>query len=316
MKATMQKTYPLSAKYALVIGSVAIDNVGTPAAQSGDVLGGAASYASIASSYFAPTRLVGIVGADFPEEHLARFRRHSIDLDGLVVDRQGKTFFWAGKYRENFESRDTLETRLNVFEKFAPELPSAYRSSPYVMLGAIQPSLQLHVMDQLLQRPRKPFVLADTFQLWIDHARPDLEKVLKRVDMIVINEDEARELTGERSVIRAGAALRKAGTPIVCIKKGSNGATLFHNAGYFAIPAYPISELADPTGAGDSFAGAIIGYLASVNRSDFAALKKALAFATAVASLTVESFSVNRLSDAGRAEIDQRYRAMINTTRF
>jgi len=310
------QNYPVSAKYALVIGSVAIDKVATPDGQSGKVLGGAASYASIACSYFAPTRMVGIVGGDFPEAHLQRYRSHGIDLDGLTIDKSGKTFFWSGKYRENFEGRDSLETHLNVFEKFSPTLPTSYRSTPYVMLGAIMPALQLQVLDQLLRKPRKPFIIADTFDLWINTAAADLAKVMKKVDLLVINEDEARLLTGERNVVPAGAALRKMGPKAVIIKKGSNGAALFHAAGYFAIPAYPIDQVVDPTGAGDSFAGAITGYLASINRSDFSALKRALAYATAVASLTVESFSVDRLSDAGRRTVDTRYRTMINITRF
>lgn len=311
----MQK-YPVSAKYALVIGSVAIDKVATPQANSGEVLGGAASYASIACSYFAPTRMVGIVGHDFPEEHLNRYRSHQIDLDGLILEKTGKTFFWAGRYRENFEGRDTEEIALNVFEKFSPTLPTSYRSTPFVMLGAIQPSLQLHVIDQLLTKPKKPFVLADTFDLWIHTAKAELNKVMRKVDLLVINEEESLLLTGEKNVIKAGAALRKLGPKAVVIKKGANGAALFHPAGYFAIPAYPITELIDPTGAGDSFAGAITGYLAATNRTDFSALKRALAYATAVASLTVESFSVNRLSEAGKQTIDQRYRTMVNITRF
>lgn len=308
--------YPVSAKYALVIGSVAIDKVATPEGQSGKVLGGAASYASIACSYFAPTRLVGIVGADFPKAHLERYRSHDIDLDGLTIDKTGKTFFWSGKYRDCFEGRDTLEVSLNVFEKFSPTLPPSYRSTPYVMLGAIQPGLQLHVISQLIKKLGKPYIVADTFDLWINTAKADLLKVMKKVDLLVINEDEARLLTGERGVISAGAALRKMGPKTVVIKKGANGAALFHAAGYFAIPAFPITKLVDPTGAGDSFAGAITGYLAATNRTDFPTLKKALAYATAVASLTVESFSVNRLSEAGRTAIDQRYRTMVNITRF
>lgn len=310
------KQYPHSAKDALVIGSIAIDKVATPEANSGEVLGGAASYASIACSYFSPTRLVGVVGSDFPQAHIDRYRRHGIDLDGLEIEAEGKTFFWSGKYRDNFEGRDTLELGLNVFERFSPTLPQHYRSTPYVMLGAIQPALQLHVLEQLLKRPRKAFVLADTFDHWIHNAPQDLEKVIKRVDLLVINEDEARLLTGMRDLIRAGCRLRKMGPKAVVIKKGSNGAALFHTAGYFALPAYPIDKLVDPTGAGDSFAGAIIGYLAAHNSSDFGTLKRSLAYATAVASLTVESFSVDRLASAGRRTIDLRYRKLSEITRF
>jgi len=311
----MPSAYPRTAQPALVIGSIGIDRVATPFAESDNLLGGAASYASIASSYFAPTRLVGIIGGDFPRSFLARYRRHGIDLAGLQVDRAGKTFYWSGRYHEHFAGRDSLETRLNVFEKFSPVLPEAHRDTPFVMLGAIQPSLQNHVLDQLAG-PRPPFILADTFDLWIHTARAELDRLLKRIDLFVINEDESLLLTGERNSILAGRRLRKMGPRIVVIKKGAHGSLLFHADGYFAISAYPVTKLVDPTGAGDSYAGAIIGYLASVNRTDFAALKKAVAYATAVSSLTVESFSVNRLSTAGRATIDARFRELLRITRF
>ncbi|HVW19870.1 MAG TPA: PfkB family carbohydrate kinase [Opitutaceae bacterium] len=305
----------MPARPALVIGSVAIDRVATPFAQSDNLLGGAASYAAIAASYFAPTRLVGIVGADFPKSFLARYRKHKLDLAGLQIDPQGKTFYWSGKYHEHFAGRDTLEIQLNVFEKFSPTLPPAYRDTPFVMLGAIQPALQNHVIDQLSPRAR-PFILADTFDLWIHTTKPELERLLKRIDLFVINEEESLLLTGERNPVLAGARLRRMGPRIVVIKKGAHGSLLFHPDGYFAISAFPVTKFVDPTGAGDSYAGAIIGYLASVNRTDFAALKKAVAYATAVSSLTVESFSVGRLSGAGRKTIDQRFRKLIEITRF
>jgi sugar/nucleoside kinase (ribokinase family) len=300
---------------ALVIGSVAIDRVATPYSESSDILGGAASYAAIASSYFAPTRLVGIVGRDFPRAFLARFRRHGIDLAGLQIDPAGKTFYWSGRYRENFAGRDTLEVKLNVFENFSPVLPAEYRSTSFVLLGNIQPALQNHVVDQLAGA-RKPFIIADTFDLWIHTTRPELDRLLKRIDLFVINEEESLLLTGERNPVLAGRILRKMGPRIVVIKKGPHGSLLFHPDGYFAISAYPVTKFVDPTGAGDSYAGAMTGYLASVNRTDFAALKKAVAYATAVSSLTVESFGVNRLSSAGRRTIDARYRELVGITRF
>jgi sugar/nucleoside kinase (ribokinase family) len=300
---------------ALIIGSVAIDRVATPFAQSDNILGGAASYAAIAASYFTPTRMVGIVGGDFPKSFLARYRRHGIDLAGLQVDPAGKTFFWSGRYRDHFAGRDTLEIQLNVFENFSPILPPAYRDSPFVMLGAIQPALQNHVIDQLAGA-RRPFILADTFDLWIHTTKPDLERLLRRIDLFVINEDESLLLTGERNPVLAGRHLMRMGPRTIVIKKGAHGSLLFHRDGYFAISAYPVTKFVDPTGAGDSYAGAMIGYLASVNRTDFAALKKAVAYATAVASLTVESFSVNRLSSAGRRTIDARYRELVKITRF
>jgi sugar/nucleoside kinase (ribokinase family) len=300
---------------ALIIGSVAIDRVATPFAQSDNILGGAASYAAIAASYFAPTRMVGVVGGDFPKAFISRLRRHGIDLAGLQIDPVGKTFYWSGRYRENFDGRDTLEVQLNCFAQFSPVLPAAYRDTPFVMLGSIQPALQNHVLDQLAGK-RRPFVLADTFDLWIHTTRPELDRLLKRIDLFVINEEEALLLTGERNPVLAARKLRRMGPRIVVIKKGGHGSLLFHPDGYFAISAYPVTKFVDPTGAGDSYAGAMIGYLASVNRTDFAALKKAVAYATAVSSLTVESFSVNRLSSAGRRAIDARYRELVKITRF
>lgn len=299
----------------LIIGSVAIDKVATPFARSGRVLGGAASYAAIAASYFAETRLVAVVGGDFPASFRARLRRRGIDLTGLQTDPAGRTFFWSGKYRDHFEGRDTLDIQLNVYENFSPSLPPSQRATPFLMLGAIQPSLQNHVIDQL-PNPGKAFVLADTFDLWIKTTRPELDRLLKRIDLFVINEEEALMMTGERNPVLAGRALRRMGPRIVVIKKGGHGSALFHPEGYFAIPAYPVTKFVDPTGAGDSYAGALIGYLASVGRSDFPALKKAVVYATAVSSLTVESFSTDRLSAAGRKTIDARYRQLQAITRF
>src|SRR3954464_3316103 len=250
--------YPKTARPALIVGSVAIDRVATPFAQSDNILGGAASYASIASSYFTPTRLVATVGADFPKPFLNRLKKHGIAATGLQIDPAGKTFFWSGKYRENFAGRDTLEIQLNVFEKFSPELPAAYQESPYVMLGAIQPALQNHVVDQLTNK--KAFILADTFDLWINTTRPEFDRLLPRVDLLVINEDESLLLTGERNMILAGRKLMKMGPRIIVLKKGEHGSLLFHRDGFFAIPAYPVTKFVDPTGAGDSYAGALIGY--------------------------------------------------------
>lgn len=312
----MPSAVPRSARPCLVIGSIAIDRVATPFAQSDNLLGGAASYAAIAASYFAPTRLVGIVGADFPPAFLRRYRKHGLDLTGLQIDPQGQTFYWSGKYRDHFEGRDTLEIRLNVFEKFSPVLPPAYGDTPFVMLGAIQPALQHHVVDQLPGGRRRPFILADTFDLWIHTTKAELLRLLRRIDLFVINEEEALLLTGERNLILAGRALRRLGPRAVVIKKGAHGSMLFHPDGIFAVPAYPVTKFVDPTGAGDSYAGALTGYLASVNRTDFAALKKAVVYATAVSSLTVESFSVNRLSSAGRSTIDRRFREIIALTRI
>lgn len=306
-------SYPRSAKPCMIIGSVAIDRVATPSAQSDNILGGAAAYAAIAASYFAPTQLVGVVGGDFPPAFLKRLKKHNIDLTGLQIDKAGKTFFWSGRYGENFNQCETLEIQLNVFEKFHPTLPADYVETKYVMLGAIHPSLQHVVLDQV---PKKSFVLADTRDLWINLTLESLKALLPRVDLFVLNEDEAEILAQEKNLILAGRKIKKMGPEIVIVKKGSHGSLLFHPDGFFALPAYPVTKLADPTGAGDSYAGALIGYLASVNRTDFGALKKAIAYATACASLTVESFSTDRLEKAGRSTIDKRLQELIAITKF
>jgi sugar/nucleoside kinase (ribokinase family) len=308
--------YPRSAKPALIIGSVAIDRVATPLAQGDNLLGGAASYASIAASYFTPTRLLGVVGGDFPKPFWRRLQKHGIDLSGLKVEPDGKTFFWSGKYNENFAGRDTLELGLNVFQTFSPQISTAWLDTPFVMLGAIMPTLQNQVLDQIAAAKQKPFVLADTFDHWINSTRPELERMMRRIDLFVINEDESLLFTGERNLGLAGRKLRQMGPRIVVIKKGAHGSLLFHPDGFFAIPAYPVTKFIDPTGAGDSYAGAMIGYLASVNRTDFAAMKRAVAYATAVSSLTVESFSVDRLSAAGRRTIDARLKELAANSRF
>jgi len=298
----------VSARPCLVIGSIGLDRVVTPFAQSDNLLGGSASYAAIAASYFAPTRVVSIVGADFPPAFRRKLRRkHGLDLAGLTTDPHGKTFRWSGRYRERFEGRDTVGIRLNAFEKFSPVLPPSWRDTPFVLLGALQPAFQHRVLDQLPCGRQRPFVLADTIDVWIHRTRLDLLRLLPRIDLFALNEEESLLLTGEGNPTRAGRKLRKMGPRIVIIKKGAHGSLLFHPDGYFSLFAYPVTKFVDPTGAGDSYAGALIGYLASVARTDFAAIKKAVAYATATSSLTVESFSVSRLSSAGRAAIDRRY---------
>lgn len=298
---------PSTAQPVLVVGSVAIDEVKTPTAASGRVLGGSASYGAIAASYFAPTRLVGVVGSDFGDSFLDRFRKRKIDLEGLQVDAQGKTFFWSGVYGENFATTDTLEIQLNVFEHFRPDLPEGWGKTPYVMLGNIHPDLQHRVLDQV---EGDPFVLADTRDLWINLTKDNLLKLLPRLTLFVLNDEEACLLTGLDNVIAAGRRLLEMGPQKVLIKKGAHGSILFDPEGLFALPAYPLETLADPTGAGDSYAGALIGHLAALGRRDFSALKHAMLFGTAAASLTVETFSVDRLEAAGRTELEERRAAL------
>ena len=287
----------------VVVGSVAFDNVITPHGSKEGILGGAASYCSFAASYFTQPRMVGVIGNDFGDEYLNRLKYRDIDLEGLQKDESGPTFFWKGKYHENFNRRDTLDIQLNVFEKFRPDLPKSYLDSQFVLLGNIQPALQMHVLDQL---QGNPFVLADTIDLWIEIERKALLELIKRVSLFVINDSEAEELTEETNIILAGNKLRELGPETVIIKKGEHGAILFHEDGLFALPAYPVTELRDPTGAGDSFAGALIGRLASRNRTDFSAIKDAILYGTCAASLTVEAFGCDRLESAGASAISER----------
>ena len=291
----------------LVVGSVAFDNVITPQAEKERILGGAASYCSFAASYYSPVRMVGVVGNDFGESDMDRLRARGIDLEGVQRDESGPTFFWKGKYHENFNRRDTLDIRLNVFENFRPDLPQSYIDSEFVLLGNIHPALQSHVLDQL---SGNSFVLADTIDLWIETEREALLSLIKKVSLFVINDSEAEELTGETNVILAGNKLRQMGPGSVIVKKGEHGAVLFHKDGMFALPAYPVTQLHDPTGAGDSFAGALIGRLASRNSSDFSAIKEAMLYATCTASLTVEAFGCDRLESAGKAVIEERVESL------
>ena len=292
----------------LVVGSVAYDSIITPHDKGERILGGSAAYACLAASYFASPRIVGVVGHDFRDRDRSKLARRGIDLDGLLTDASGRTFAWRGRYHENYNRRDTEDLQLNVFEHFKPRLPEAHLATPFVMLGNIRPDLQLDVLNQLAA-PR--FVLADTIDIWIETQRDKLGEVMRRADLLVVNDTESAKLTGESNVIVAGRDLRKHGCKTVIIKKGEHGAVLFHEEGMFALPAYPVTELRDPTGAGDSFAGALLGYLAATGSTDFATLKQAMIYGTAVASLTVEAFSTDRLAKAGCREIRARRKELL-----
>ena len=296
----------------LVVGSVAYDSIVTPHGSGERILGGSAAYACLAASYFAPPRIVGIVGHDFRDRDRRKLAKRGIDLEGLATDPAGRTFAWRGRYHENYNRRDTEDLQLNVFERFQPVLPAAHRATPFVMLGNIRPDLQLRVLDQLTA-PR--FVLADTIDIWIETQREALGEVMRRADLLVVNDTESAKLTGESNVIVAGRRLREHGCRTVIIKKGEHGAVLFHEEGLFALPAFPVTELRDPTGAGDSFAGALLGHLAATGRTDFATLRQAMSYGTAVASLTVEAFSTDRLAKAGCREIRARRKALLRMTK-
>jgi len=293
---------------AVVVGSIAFDNIHTPTDKAPMLLGGSASYAAFASSYFAPTRIIGTVGKDFGAEYINRFSARKIDLEGLQHDKSGKTFFWEGRYGDNFSTCTTLDIQLNVFERFKPHLPPSYQGTPFVILGNIQPDLQLHVLDQLKE---KAFVAADTRDLWIENAREELLELLKRLDMLVLNDEEALMLTGQSNLIKAGEELLESGPKMVVIKKGQHGSVLFHPEGLFAFPAYPVTAVKDPTGAGDSYLGGLVGHLAAMNRTDLTTLKHAIAYGTATASLTVEAFGPSNLEKASREIIDERYNALL-----
>lgn len=292
----------------LIVGSVALDDIQTPIEAHKNLLGGSASYSAVAASYFTPVNFVGIVGDDFPKEHVDFFRSREIDLTGLQQV-PGKTFNWSGKYHWDMNSRETLSVNLNVFEHFTPKLPDAYRKTEYVLLANIGPELQHHVLDQT-DKPR--FVIADTMDLWIDIAKDSLLALLKRVDMLILNDGEARQLTGQTSLIKAGRAILEMGPRYVAIKKGEHGCLLFGPNQFFSCPAYPLEDIHDPTGAGDCFAGGVAGYLASLDGKiefTFDKLKQAVVYGSVVASFNVEAFSLERLRSLKLADIEDRYRS-------
>jgi sugar/nucleoside kinase (ribokinase family) len=294
----------------LVVGTVAIDTIETPTRSMEHVLGGSATYFSYAASFFTRVCLVGVVGEDFPPQHRKLFEERGIDTRGLVT-RPGKTFFWKGRYHEDMNNRDTLEVHLNVFGEFDPVLPEAYRRIPYVFLANGSPGIQLKVLEQV-ERPQ--LVLADTMDLWIKTQRDDLLKLLPRLDGLVLNDSEAKLLSQDENLVRAGQKVRALGPKFVIIKKGEHGSFLFSQDGIFVLPGYPTPEVIDPTGAGDSYAGGIMGYLASDTSPPPGRLRRAIAYGTIVASLTVEDFSLERLKRTTRAEIDRRledYRSML-----
>jgi len=298
----------------LVVGSVAYDTVETPFGRAERVLGGSASFFAVAASFFVPVNLVGVVGEDFGEEQLAAFRGRDIDLEGLERV-PGKTFHWAGKYSFDLNARDTLFTELNVFEAFKPKIPARYRRSEHVFLGNIDPVLQRDVLDQV-ERPK--LVACDTMNFWISGQPEELRKTLSRVDVLLINDAEARQLTGEWNMVKAARAIRALGPRVLVVKKGEHGVLMFTEDAAFAAPAYPLEEVFDPTGAGDTFAGGFLGYLASSSGGslDATALRRAVIMGSTLASFCVEAFSLDRLLRLTRAEIDARFQLFKDLTHF
>ena len=296
----------------LITGSIALDSVKTPIEEHHDLLGGSASYASVAASFFTSVNLVGIVGTDFPRPYLDLFQKHGINLAGLQIA-DGKTFRWSGEYEWDLNQRRTLSVCLNVFETFQPNLPEHYRAAPYVFLANISPQLQLHVLAQVKQ-PK--FIVADTMDLWINIAKEPLLELLKKIDCLILNESEARELMKETSLIKAGKALLKLGPKFVCIKKGEHGCLLFGHDLFFSAPAYPLEDIHDPTGAGDCFAGAFAGYLANADNINHDTLRKAVIYGSVIASYNVEAFSLGRLQTLTQEDIASRYEAFRQLSRF
>lgn len=290
----------------LVVGSTALDSIKTPVSENPRLLGGSASHAAVAASFFAPVRMVGIVGKDFPKKYVTLYKKHQIDLEGLQFA-EGETFHWSGEYELNMNKRRTLNTVLGVFETFTPHLPQAHKDTPYVLLANIAPSLQHHVLDQI-NRPK--FVVADTMDLWLNIALDDLLKLLKRVDCFVLNDSEAHLLTTETNIVPALKKIHKLGPKYVIIKKGEHGSVLSGPSGMFIAPAYPIKCVIDPTGAGDSFVGGLLGYLASVGGNVEKNLRRAIIHGSAVASFCCEGFGLSRTTRVTRQDINARVKEL------
>ncbi len=296
----------------VIVGSIALDTIETSTRSVSDVPGGSTSYCALAASYFFPPQIVGVVGEDFPESVISLFKDHHIKLEGLVIE-AGKTFRWGGRYAENFDDRTTLFTDLNVFANFNPTLPEAYKSASHVLLANIHPGLQHHVLDQL---DSQAFVVLDTMNLWIDTAHDELISLMKRINMLVINDEESRMLTGERNYGKAAQKLRAMGPEWVVIKKGQHGALLFHDDRLFTVPGLVLDEVVDPTGAGDTFVGALIGYLAQSKDLSFDNMKLALVFGSVLASFCVEALSVNGISYLEESDLEARYDEFVIMSQF
>ncbi|MBI3235670.1 MAG: sugar kinase [Bacteroidetes bacterium] len=289
----------------LVVGSVAFDAIETPFGKTDKIVGGAATYISLCSSYFTKdVKLVGVVGEDFPAETIESFKTHGIDVEGLQIKQGEKSFFWSGKYHNDMNSRDTLVTELNVLADFDPIIPENYKNAQYVMLGNLAPKVQQTVLERMGSRPK--LVVMDTMNFWMEIALDDLKTTLKMVDVLSINDEEARLLSGEYSLVKAAAKVMAMGPKFLIIKKGEHGALLFHQNEVFYAPALPLEDVFDPTGAGDTFAGGFIGYLAKTDDISFDNMKRAIIYGSAMASFCVEKFGTERLIGLTESEINER----------
>ncbi|WP_397364028.1 PfkB family carbohydrate kinase [Olleya sp. R77988] len=299
----------------VIVGTVAFDAIETPFGKTDKILGGAATYIGLSASNFnVDQAAVSVVGGDFPQEYLDLLKDRNIDIEGIEIVKDGKTFFWSGKYHNDMNSRDTLATELNVLEHFNPVVPENYRDAEIVMLGNLHPLVQQGVLDQMTKKPK--LAILDTMNFWMDIALDDLLSVIKNVDVITINDEEARQLTGEYSLVVAARKIHEMGPKYVVIKKGEHGALLFHDDHMFYAPALPLEEVFDPTGAGDTFAGGFSGYLASTGDISFENMKNAVIYGSTLASFCVEKFGTERMVNLKKEEVKKRLQAFKSLTQF
>lgn len=299
----------------LAVGTVAFDDIETPFGRAERVIGGAATYITLAASYFTDDlKIVSVVGDDFPKEELEDLKSRGVDLEGLQIKEGEKSFFWAGRYHNNLNDRDTIETQLNVLADFKPVLPASYKKPDYLMLGNLTPAVQQTVIDQLEERPK--FIALDTMNFWMDTAMESLLEVLKHIDGLIINDEEARQLSKEHSLVKAAEVIHGMGPKYVVIKKGEHGALLFEGSRVFFAPALPLAEVYDPTGAGDTFAGGFMGYIARTDDLSFENMKRAVIYGSAMASFCVEKFSVERLKELSNKEINKRITQFVELVNF
>ena len=287
----------------VIVGSIGIDSIETPYAKEKNILGGSASYACVAASFFSNIGMIGVIGSDFPNSFKKLWKDMDINLDGLQIQ-EGKTFRWSGKYEENMDNRETISTELNVFENFQPSIPNNYKNVPYLFLGNIHPKLQLDVLNKM-NSPK--FVLIDTMDLWINTAKKELEEVISKSNMLTLNESEARLYTNKNDLICAAKELLKIGPDYVLIKKGINGAILYSKDSIFLLHAYPVGTCCDPTGAGDSFAGGLMGFLSKYDTINEKTIREAMTYGTITASFGIEEFSLNKFQKISKKDIDNRF---------
>ncbi|HCA06885.1 PfkB family carbohydrate kinase [Chryseobacterium sp.] len=299
----------------LVVGSVAFDAIETPFGKTDKILGGAATYISITSSILGvKSGIVSVVGGDFPQEHLDMFTDRDVNIEGIEIVKEGKTFFWSGKYHNDLNTRDTLVTEVNVLENFDPKIPDSMQDSEILLLGNLHPGVQLSVLEKMNSRPK--LVILDTMNFWMDSAWDILMDMIAKTDVITINDEEARQLSGEYSLVKAAKKIHTMGPDYVIIKKGEHGALLFHDSKVFAIPALPLEDVFDPTGAGDTFAGGFAAYLAKKGKVDFETMKSALIVGSAMASFTVEKFGTERIEEVTESDMFERLRQFKELTTF